>query len=263
MSLPELRYAKPPEGVNFPTDWSVPSAGVLERYATFHDNHGFYDAHAPEVHTPAEEVPVDEIASDTIQQAGRYLQNKAEDLRLIYGDGISANQLIIPGITKAIPSMSLMSVEGGFQVVVNPQVTLPEDFSPLHGEDDIWSQGCLNLLGCGGAVNSPTRLGLTGYTLEGRPIDTEITSQPGDRRATRNVYHEWRHTLGKLYGELVLDAGRPLYSIPPERFAEYGKFIRNKPTEFVPREVPRAQYNALLDPHDPRMKLANFTIARS
>lgn len=155
------------------------------------------------------------------------------------------------------------------QVVVNPVVTLPEGFSP-NGEDDLWSQGCLNLLGYGGFVNSPSSLGLEGRTLDSKKLDIAVT----DNLEVRNTFHEDRHIQGKLYGELVFDAqrqwgahvpaNRKMYIIPPERFAQYAAYIRGKDSEgYVPQEMTRAQYDALLDANNTHMKLSNFAITRT
>lgn len=268
MPLPEITYSQTAAGVIVPEQW-VPSNGTIATYQKFHDEHGFFDAHAPELHIPTTEVPVDEIGSDVIQQAGRYLLQKADELELGFGQGITANQLAIPGIKGPVPSLSLMSVDEKLQVIVNPTVTLPEGFSP-NGEDDLWSQGCLNLLGYGGFVNSPPALGLEGRTLSGKKIDIAVTNN----LEVRNVFHEDRHAQGKLYGELVFDAqaqwgtnvpaDRKMYVIPPERFAQYAAYIRGKDSGgFVPQEMSRTQYDALLNPHNTHMKLSNFVITHA
>lgn len=256
MPLPEIVYASPPEDVIFPADWPVPSEGTIIEYRKYR-GHGFFDAHAPELHIPTQDVPENEIGSDIIQQAGRYLLQKGEDLQIPPGGGITANQLAIPGIHKAIPSLSLMYVEDKLQVVVNPSLRLPRGFMPATGNDDVWSQGCLSLLGYGGAVNSPNSLGLEGWTLGGKKIDISVT----DPKERRNVLHEVRHTDGRLFPDWVKAAARPMYVIPPERFTQYGQFIRGEDAGgYVPEVMPRAQYNALVSPTDRRMKLANFTI---
>jgi peptide deformylase len=82
-------------------------------------------------------------------------------------------------------------------VLLNPQITALDD-----AEEDGW-EGCLSVPGLRGLVPRLSRIGYSGFDLQGRPIEREA-----EGFHARVVQHECDHLIGKLYPMRVRDFTR-------------------------------------------------------
>lgn len=260
--MSEIKYAFDYQSHRWNPDWVPFSKETVLRTREYRAM-GFLAAHDQRVHTPTNEVPVDEIGSDTIQRIGQHLLQKNNEVwrgAPAPGSGLTANQIDLSEFTSHVPSISVMWVEGAPLLVVNPKVEYPEDFNPF-GDQNVESEGCLNLTGGGGGVALADSLALRGYTLDARPIEIEVADKDGVER--RNVSHEYRHTLGKLYPEFVFGANRQLWRVNREEFNTYRAWQRGEDVgSWHPDPIPRSQYNAWTNAQDSRMKTDTFRIPR-
>lgn len=98
------------------------------------------------------------------------------------GVGLAANQV---GVTKRV---FVYDCDGDRGHIINPE------WQSIGDEEQTGPEGCLSVPGIGGTVTRAMRVRVTGLTVDGEPIDREVTEL-----LARCVQHETDHLNGIMF----------------------------------------------------------------
>jgi peptide deformylase len=143
------------------------------------------------------------------------LRSLAEDmLETMYAApviGLAAPQV---GVNKRLIVIDPTAGEsaGNQLVLVNPKI---EEESGIQKEEE----GCLSLPGLTAVVKRPYRVRVSGYDLEGNPVDLE-----GEGLLARVLYHEIDHLDGILYLDRISSLKRDLLKRKIKKLMKAGEW---------------------------------------
>ncbi len=126
----------------------------------------------------------------------REIANRMLDLMYEHeGVGLAANQVGLP-LRIFVANPAGRRGEGEELVLINPELQLPKG-----SESD--REGCLSLPGLFGEVRRAKQIRLSGYNLQGQPIDRTL-----DGFLARIVQHEYDHLNGKFFFDRMTEEQR-------------------------------------------------------
>lgn len=150
----------------------------------------------PVLRTVADPVAPDHVGDSTMRTL---VTDMLETMDHYGGVGLAANQV---GVTKRV---FVYDCDGDRGHIINPK------WERLDDEDQTGQEGCLSVPGIGGNVTRAMRVRVTGETVDGTPVDREVTEL-----LARCVQHETDHLDGIMF----------LKHLSPEERKEAMKEIR-------------------------------------
>ncbi|KAB1503690.1 peptide deformylase [Corynebacterium sp. 320] len=133
----------------------------------------------PVLRTVADEIPADQVGDQTLRTL---VDDMLETMDAYGGVGLAANQV---GITRRV---FVYDCEGDRGHIINPE------WEALGEETQTGPEGCLSVPGVGGEVTRAQRVRVTGVTVDGEPVDREVTDL-----LARCVQHETDHLDGIMF----------------------------------------------------------------
>lgn len=150
----------------------------------------------PVLRTVADPVAPDHVGDSTMRTL---VADMLETMDHYGGVGLAANQV---GVTKRV---FVYDCDGDRGHIINPK------WERLDDEDQTGQEGCLSVPRIGGNVTRAMRVRVTGETVDGTPVDREVTEL-----LARCVQHETDHLDGIMF----------LKHLSPEERKEAMKEIR-------------------------------------
>ena len=133
----------------------------------------------PVLRTVADPVAPDHVSDSTMRTL---VADMLETMDHYGGVGLAANQV---GVTKRV---FVYDCDGDRGHIINPK------WERLDDEDQTGQEGCLSVPGIGGNVTRAMRVRVTGETVDGTPVDREVTEL-----LARCVQHETDHLDGIMF----------------------------------------------------------------
>ena len=133
----------------------------------------------PVLCTVADPVAPDHVGDSTMRTL---VADMLETMDHYGGVGLAANQV---GVTKRV---FVYDCDGDRGHIINPK------WERLDDEDQTGQEGCLSVPGIGGNVTRAMRVRVTGETVDGTPVDREVSEL-----LARCVQHETDHLDGIMF----------------------------------------------------------------